>query len=90
MSQERSNKPLTSGRGAVTEGGLMQRSSPQPEHVFNVDLAAWRSTAGKLSLRETGELVRALVRAQSVKRPNREQRILLAIFTRQQAAEDAA
>ncbi len=54
----------------------------QPFDGLDIDLNAWRSAAGKLSLRETGELVRSLVRAHSATRPNREQRMLLAIFTR--------
>jgi hypothetical protein len=56
--------------------------SPDKETVINIDLNAWRAGAGKLSLKETGELTRALVRAQNAKKPNREQRVLLAIFTR--------
>jgi hypothetical protein len=60
------------------------------EHVVNMDMGAWRSTAPKLTLRETGELVRSLIRAQAAKRPNREQRILLAIFTRHQPMEEAS
>ena len=50
--------------------------------VIGVDTTAWRAAAGKLSLKESGELVRALVRAQSAKKPNRDQRMLLAVFTR--------
>ena len=61
--------------------------SPDKETVINVDLGAWRAGASKLSLKETGELTRALVRAQNTKRPNREQRVLLAIFTRDPAVE---
>lgn len=61
-----------------------------PETVVNMDMQAWRATVAKLTLRETGELVRSLVRAQSTSRPNREQRVLLAVFTRPQpTAEDA-
>lgn len=55
--------------------------------VLNVDIVAWKATINKLTLRETGELVRSLVRAQKAQRPNREQRILLAIFTREPAME---
>jgi hypothetical protein len=47
---------------------------------IDIDLNAWRATASKLSLRQTGELMRSLLRAKSAKRPNREQRILLAIY----------
>lgn len=57
---------------------------PHAFRVLDMDLQAWRATVRKLTLRETGELVRALVRAQGAKRPNREQRMLLAIFTRPQ------
>ena len=57
--------------------------------IVNMDLHAWKATVDKLSLKETGELVRALVRAQNVPRPNREQRMLLAIFTRPQPDEVA-
>lgn len=60
------------------------------ERVVNMDLRAWKSAAGKLSLRETGELVRALVRAQTSSKPNREQRILLAVFTRDPDQEVAS
>ena len=59
------------------------------DRVVNMDLHAWRATVDKLSLRETGELVRALVRAQNVPRPNREQRMLLAVFTRPQPSDEA-
>ena len=55
---------------------------PPPFEGIDIDLNAWRATAAKLSLRETGELLRSIVRAHSVPRPNREQRMLLAIFTR--------
>lgn len=58
--------------------------------VIEVDMAAWRAASPKLSLRETGELVRALKRAQSSRRPNRDQRMLLAIFTRDPDAEVAS
>jgi hypothetical protein len=53
-----------------------------PTGDIDIDLHAWRTTADKLTLRETGELVRSLIRAKAMKRPNREQRMLLAIFTR--------
>lgn len=56
--------------------------SSDSETVVNLDLAVWRTGAGKLSLKETGELMRSIIRAQKAKRPNREQRVLLAIFTR--------
>ncbi len=49
---------------------------------LDIDLNAWRATAAKLSLRETGELLRSIMRAHASARPNREQRMLLAIFTR--------
>ena len=61
--------------------------SPDKETAINIDLCAWRASANKLSLKETGELTRALVRAQNAKRPNREQRVLLAIFTRDPMVE---
>jgi hypothetical protein len=64
--------------------------SPDKEAVINIDLSAWRASACKLSLKETGELTRALVRAQNAKRPNREQRVLLAIFTRDPEVEVAS
>jgi hypothetical protein len=56
--------------------------TPNPLGEIDIDLTAWRSMADKLSLRETGELVRSLIRAKAAPRPNREQRMLLAIFTR--------
>lgn len=52
------------------------------ETIVNIDLRLWRAGAGKLSLKETGELMRSIVRAQKSRRPNREQRVLLAVFTR--------
>lgn len=48
-----------------------------------LDLKLWNIACVKLTLRENGELMRALVRAQRAKRPNRDQRILLAVFTRE-------
>jgi hypothetical protein len=56
-----------------------QVATPQLEGI-DIDLNAWRATACKLSLRQTGELMRSLVRATTAKRPNREQRLLLAIY----------
>lgn len=61
-----------------------------PNVVINVDVDAWQATVEKLTIRETGELIRSLVRAQGARKPNREQRILLAIFTRQPLGEVAA
>ena len=58
------------------------RTTAPPIDGIDIDLNAWRATSAKLSLRETGELVRALVRAHAAVRPNREQRMLLAIFMR--------
>jgi hypothetical protein len=49
---------------------------------LGVDVGIWLTACNKLSLRESGELVRALIRAQRAKRPNRDQRMLLAVFTR--------
>jgi hypothetical protein len=49
---------------------------------LGVDVGLWLTACNKLSLRESGELVRALIRAQRAKRPNRDQRMLLAVFTR--------
>lgn len=57
------------------------------ETQLNIDLNVWRVNQHKLSLKETGELVRSIVRAQKAKRPNREQRVLLAIFTRDPSVE---
>lgn len=57
------------------------------ETQLNIDLNVWRVNQHKLSLKETGELVRSIVRAQKAKRPNREQRVLLALFTRDPALE---
>lgn len=57
------------------------------ETQLNIDLNVWRVNQNKLSLKETGELVRSIVRAQKAKRPNREQRVLLAIFTRDPSVE---
>jgi hypothetical protein len=59
-----------------------------PLDEIDIDLHAWRATADKLSLRETGELVRSLIRARASKRPNREQRMLLAIFRCLHADDD--
>jgi len=64
--------------------------SPDAEAVVNIDLHAWKATAKKLTLKETGELVRSIMRAQRAKRPNREQRVLLAIFTRDPDMEVAS
>jgi hypothetical protein len=50
-----------------------------------MDLKLWNIACVKLTLRENGELMRALVRAQRAKRPNRDQRLLLAVFTRESA-----
>ncbi len=58
------------------------RTGPPPFDGIDIDLNAWRATATKLTLRETGELLRSLVRAHAATRPNREQRMLLAVFTR--------
>lgn len=63
--------------------------TPSPP-VINMDVAAWNAAADKLSLKEAGELVRSLLRAQGAHRPNREQRILLAIFTRDPDEEVAS
>jgi hypothetical protein len=60
-----------------------------PLDGVGIDLRAWRATADKLSLRETGELIRSLVRARAAKRPNREQRMLLAIYTRASSEQEA-
>jgi hypothetical protein len=65
------------------------KASP-PMGEIDIDLTAWRATADKLSLRETGELVRSLIRAKACRRPNREQRMLLAIFTRLHGDESEA
>lgn len=50
---------------------------------IGIDLALWNVACIKLTLRENGELMRALVRARRAKRPNRDQRMLLAVFTRE-------
>jgi hypothetical protein len=71
----------------------VNRLSPKPRRVkarkpcakaeeIGVDVSIWMTACGKLSLRESGELIRALIRAQRAKRPNRDQRMLLAVFTR--------
>lgn len=65
-------------------------AEPSPASVINMDMTAWRAVVDKLTLRETGELVRSLVRAQGAERPNREQRLLLAIFARQQPDDEVA
>ena len=74
---------------------MMQRAKKKAkrrpaEKAIDVDLATWRVAASKLSVRESGELVRAITRAQSLKRPNRDQRMLLAIFTRQPSGGPAS
>ena len=71
----------------ITEHDTQGKPADAPRMVIDIDLHAWRAAVGKLSLRETGELVRSLVRAQGLPRPNREQRTLLAIFTRPQAED---
>lgn len=71
----------TSGSAAST-GDQQDASGIMGADGIDIDLRAWRATADKLTIRETGELVRSLVRAHSAKRPNREQRILLAIYMR--------
>jgi hypothetical protein len=69
----------------------MRKKSIAPQiDGIDIDLTAWRATSSKLSLRETGELVRSIVRASSTSRPNREQRILLAIFTRDPGTHEVA
>ena len=50
--------------------------------VLDVDVFMWQAGVEKLSLKESGELIRALTRAKTAKRPNRDQRMLLAVFTR--------
>ncbi len=54
---------------------------------FDVNLFV--RAALKLTLEETGELVRALKRADKASKPNREQRILHAVMTRPPVEEDA-
>ena len=54
---------------------------------IGMDLKLWNIACVKLTLRENGELMRALVRAQRAKRPNRDQRMLLAVFTRENDGE---
>ena len=66
-----------------------QKASKRRRVAIDINISAWRLT-GKLSLSETGELVRALKRASSLKRPNREQRMLLAVFTREPDGEVAS
>lgn len=56
-------------------------STPSPESM-GLDIRLWNFASAKLSLKESGELIRALMRAQKAKRPNRDQRMLLAVFTR--------
>ena len=73
----------------ITERDDQGKPVDAPRMVIDIDLHAWRAAVGKLSLKETGELVRALVRAQGLPRPNREQRMLLAVFTRPQTEEQA-
>ena len=67
-----------------------RKSKSRPEKALDVDMDAWRVTAPKLSVRETGELVRAISHAKSLRRPNRAQRMLLAIFTRHPTQEPAS
>jgi hypothetical protein len=78
----------------TSTNGASSTADPQIAPVLldglGIDLKAWRATADKLSLRETGELVRSLVRASTSKRPNREQRMLLAIFTRASSDDEEA
>ena len=59
----------------------MQKVERQFPESFDVDLAVWRVTSGKLSLEQTGRLMRSLIAAQTCKRPTREQRLLLALYT---------
>jgi hypothetical protein len=59
-------------------------AEPTPESI-GLDTRMWGSACLKLSLRESGELIRAILRARRCKRPNRDQRMLLAIFSREEA-----
>jgi hypothetical protein len=61
---------------------LAQKKLPTPESI-GIDLQVFATVNLKLSLKESGELIRALMRAQRAKRPNRDQRMLLAVFTRE-------
>jgi len=70
----------------VAQAAVAATSPPMDE--IDIDLHAWRATADKLYLRETGEVVRSLIRAKATKRPTREQRMLLAIFTRLHGCEE--
>lgn len=61
-------------------------SDPHDEsEVVHLDINLLRAAIAKLTLKETGELMRSIVRAGKVAKPNREQRMLLAIFTREEA-----
>ena len=59
----------------------MQKVERQFPEFFDVDMAVWRITSGKLSLEQTGRLVRSLIAAKTSKRPTREQRLLLALYS---------
>ena len=51
---------------------------------LQLDIGLLRAAISKLTLKETGELMRSIVRAGKVEKPNREQRVLLAIFAREE------
>jgi len=55
------------------------------DEAISIDLKVWKvAVVRKLSLKETGELMRALVSAHRTKRPTREQRILMAVFSQEE------
>ena len=49
--------------------------------VLEINLPVWRATTDRLSLNQTGRLMRSLRAAKTVKRPTREQKLLLALYT---------
>jgi hypothetical protein len=65
---------------------MAKRKLPRELECLGIDVKSLNATARKLSLKETGELMRALVRASRSEKPNREQRMLLALFTREGAS----
>jgi len=68
--------------------GVSNGKSPGDAQIegdsLQLDIGLLRAAIRKLTLKETGELMRSIVRAGKVAKPNREQRMLLAIFAREE------
>lgn len=84
----------SASRGAATRKRIVRKKTRQ-KHVrrrqpLDINLSIWHTLTDRLTLRETGELVRSLARARSSRRPNREQRLLMAMLIRDQQPEVAS